>query len=388
MDIYILDSLFKRDEVVDDYISLVWTERYNSLGDFELKVKSSIVMRGRFKLGTFLGIDQSMRVMIVESVERAYEDDNGWVLNVKGSSLEKLLTKRVAISSWSKKPGETWYFRDKPETIAGYAVRSCVRDNPVRWQDVFMNLDISEEVGDYNVAAFQDTITYNSEQPETVYEVVQKISENFDFGFSLTRKGETGRLLYRSYNGVDRTREQSVYPRIMFSNDLESLEHTTQFASNADEYNVAYVITPVGNLDVVPDMVDPGITGFDRKVLPVLADDITDTDPAVAKNKMIIAGKAALLEHQSYRGFDGQVRKENPWVYGKDYNMGDIVEMRDEDGYVNRVRVTEQIFSSDKNGVKSYPTLSVRTLAIPGSWLLWNIGKVWADLTTQEWSSI
>lgn len=389
MDIYVLDSLFRRIQVIDNHISFIWTERYNSLGDFEIRVRSTIETRSLLAIGTYLGLDRTMRVMVVETVERTITDEDGPILIAKGRSLEAIFTKRVAWADWTRKPPASgWVYEDAPESIAVFAVRATCRDFPLFPADVIPNLDITEEVGDYNVAAFQDDIVYATDTAKTVFDVVSEIAKNFDLGFSLTRKEDTGRLWFRMFNGVDRTTVQDQYPKILFSNDFESLESTTQFASNADEYNVAYVFTPVGNRVVAPAMVDPDIAGWDRKVLPVYADDITDTDPVVAANKMDVRGRQELLKHQSVRAFDGQIRKDNPWVYGQDYNMGDMVEMRDEDGFTNRVRVTEQIFSSDRNGDNAYPTLSVRTLAIPGSWLLWNVGKVWADLTTEEWSEL
>lgn len=36
MEIYILDEGFYETDVIDSYESLIWTERFDSLGDFEL----------------------------------------------------------------------------------------------------------------------------------------------------------------------------------------------------------------------------------------------------------------------------------------------------------------------------------------------------------------
>jgi hypothetical protein len=44
------------------------------------------------------------------------------------------------------------------------------------------------------------------------------------------------------------------------------------------------------------------------------------------------------------------------------------------------MRVTEQIFVSDSQGERSYPTLTVNTFITTGSWLSWMNNKVWLDL--------
>jgi hypothetical protein len=54
------------------------------------------------------------------------------------------------------------------------------------------------------------------------------------------------------------------------------------------------------------------------------------------------------------------------------------------------MRVTEQIFISDKEGTRSYPTLSLTAYITPGSWAAYDPTKAWFDLdsdTTDVWSN-
>ena len=53
--------------------------------------------------------------------------------------------------------------------------------------------------------------------------------------------------------------------------------------------------------------------------------------------------------------------------------------MQSGNGVTNNMRVTEQIFVSDENGTRSYPTLSVDLLITPGSWLAWDANEEWAS---------
>jgi hypothetical protein len=57
-----------------------------------------------------------------------------------------------------------------------------------------------------------------------------------------------------------------------------------------------------------------------------------------------------------------------------------MVEQRNTDGVTNKMRVTEQIFVNDKEGERSYPTLSLFQFINTGSWLSWEQNQVWADL--------
>ena len=87
---------------------------------------------------------------------------------------------------------------------------------------------------------------------------------------------------------------------------------------------------------------------------------------------------------------DGEIRQNSQYVYNRDYYLGDLVEMRNVDGVANQMRVTEQIFVSDKEGERTYPTLAINTFVSTGSWLSMYPGLSWVDLdtnTTDVWEN-
>jgi hypothetical protein len=63
-----------------------------------------------------------------------------------------------------------------------------------------------------------------------------------------------------------------------------------------------------------------------------------------------------------------------------------VVETRNADGVTNNMRVTEQIFVSDQEGERAYPTLTLNTFINTGSWLSWLNNKTWSELTDEEWA--
>ena len=91
MELYTLDSLFQRIDVIDRYQSLIWTERWASWGDFELSIRSTFDTRRRLNVGTMLSLRSSYRIMIVETIEDGSDSEGNATLKVKGRSLEKIL---------------------------------------------------------------------------------------------------------------------------------------------------------------------------------------------------------------------------------------------------------------------------------------------------------
>jgi hypothetical protein len=191
--------------------------------------------------------------------------------------------------------------------------------------------------------------------------------------------------------GSDRTTNQTVLPAVIFSPDFQNLKSTTRLETTAGVKNVAYVYSNLGFEQVVATDVDPSVAGFERHILVVKMDDFDAGTPAATVTAaMQQKGREELSYARRFIGFDGEVTQRTQYKYGIDYQLGDLVEMRGKDGISAVVRVTEQIFTSDAEGDKSYPTLSNKLTAEPGSWA--SMGNAeWIDYDddlTTYWSSM
>lgn len=383
MEVYTLDPLWRHEQVIDRFESLIWTERYAAWGDFELRLHSTSSSRRLLKTGVRLAINESYRVMEVETFED--KDENGEkLLIVKGRSSEKVLDDRIP-SSFTM-VGDT---NAQPKLVftgvPGAIIRKLFKDiNILGLQDVG---DILPGVLEGNGGLFpEDTIAESTESvtlemdPSTLYVVTKKICEVYDLGFRLARNPATGQLYYDIYSGSDRTTAQSSLAPVIFSPDLDNLQNTTELTTTALAKNIAYVLSPVGHEIVFSQDLDNTVSGFDRRVLLVNATDITDTDPAIATAKMIQRGKEELAKSRTLSAFDGEINQRSMYKYGRDYQLGDMVEQRNTDGVTNNMRVTEQIFVSDREGDRGYPTLSINKFIQPGTWLGWDYNQVWLDL--------
>ena len=95
-------------------------------------------------------------------------------------------------------------------------------------------------------------------------------------------------------------------------------------------------------------------------------------------------GQAELTKYKAMKAMDGELPINSGYRYGIDYELGDLVEMRNEDGLTNRMRVTEQIFVDDAQGERSYPTLAIDEFITPGTWYAWDANGVW-DTAIGTW---
>lgn len=386
MEVYILDSLYREIDVCDDFNSLIWTERSSAFGDFELDVQSTLRNRRRFVPGVRLSMNESYRIMMVETVEDDTDDAGIQTLKVTGRSLEGMLTNRAALDSLTDTTSiPKWVLSGTPGDIARQIFHDICVTGTLDVGDIIPMVTEASIFPIDTIPEPTDTIEVDLD-PTTVYDGIKNLVDLYSLGFRLVRDPVLKTLYWDVYSGSDRTSSQTDLPAVVFAPDLDNLSNTSELTSNAIYKNVAYVISPVGFEVVYPLDVDPSISGFDRQVLLVNATDITDTDAGVASAKMIQRGKDALAQNNLVKAFDGELNQFNSYKYMIDYNLNDLVEVHNIDGVVNQMRVTEQIFVSDQEGERSYPTLTLQSFIAPGTWLALPIDQDWLDLDpAQDW---
>lgn len=390
--VYTLDSLLRRQYLVDDYISLIWTERFTTYGDFQIDITSTPSNRTLLSAGTLLAIEGSYYVMRIESANDETNTDGERIWEVKGRSLEAQLLSRVAkdsLSDLTTKP--TWNITDTPANIMRTVFHDICVAGTLDPGDVFPFInDTTPFMPASNIPEPPDPLV-ETLSPTTVYDIETTIGTAWNLGFRILRQNDTANLYFDVYAGSDRTSSQSILTPVIFAPELDNFQNTSELTTIDTARNVAYVFSPAGFQMVYGTNVDPDTSGFDRQVIYVDGSSVTSTNPDI-DGALIQLGKAALndVANQVFQGLDGEISQSSSYIYGRDYNLGDIVEGRNSDAVTNNMRVTEQIFSSDNTGDKSYPTLVVNTTITTGSWLSWNNNKAWEDLdsdTVDVWEN-
>lgn len=394
MELYILDSLLRRIQVIDQYISLVWTERWQTFGDFQLNVPSNHAMRSLLVPDTYLAMNLSNYVMRIESYEDKFASNGQRTLVIKGRSFEAILLDRVAKDSLDTLTiSPQWTITRRPADAARQIYHDICSNGILNFGDIITEAEegtLPALFGSSNIPEPPDNITLNI-KPTTVYNAIsEQICAPWDLGFRFLRQDSTGELFFDVYSGSDRTSGQTILPPVIYAPQLENLQNTTELTTIDKAKNVAYVFSPDGFEMVYAPDVDPTIGSLERRVLVIDASDITSTSVTDVPAALIQRGTEQLALARTFNGFDGEVSQNSQYVYGKDYNMGDLIEVHNDDGVANYMRVTEQIFSCDPAGVKSYPTLTSSEFINNGSWLSWVSNKQWFDYdadTTSVWAN-
>lgn len=387
MEVYVLDDQFRRIQVIDRYESCIWTERYSAFGDFQLVIHSTTQSRGQLPKGTRLAINNSKRVMTVENVEDKDDSEGRSLLTVSGRSLEgtELETRAARRNMNGTDTDPNFVLASNPPAAALRSLFNYIMVNG--------NLDSKDVLPFYQTGSLYPTNTILepadpvilSFPPQSLYKIIKEVCDAYGLGFRLYRGPDDSKLYFNIYTGDDRTATQVTKPAVIFSPDLENLANTSEFSSIEAYKNVALVVAKFGSRWVYADSTAETATGFDRKVVVVDASDIDTAAGATLDAEMDQRGREELSKYKPMQAIDGELTANSKYVYGVDYELGDLVEMRNADGLTNRMRVTEQIFVDDAQGERSYPTLVLDAFITPGTWYAWDATGVW-DTAPGVWA--
>jgi hypothetical protein len=331
MEAYTLDPLLRRQEVIDQYESLIWTERYQGYGDFQMDIFSTSQSRTLLKTGTLLAMNESHRIMKVETVEDSIDGEGKKMLSVKGRSIESVLEDRIAKESLSDlTTSPKWTITGTPANVARKIFHDICVTGILDPADVIPFIVEGTFMPEDTIVEPVDPITVEMD-PTTVYAAIADITNVWNLGFRILRYYDTSQLYFDVYTGSDRTSAQTVLAPVIFTPELDNLQNIKELTTIEKARNVAYVYSPAGFQKVYPVGVEPDVSGFDRRVLVVNATDITAENPNIA-SALIQRGREELAKNQAIQSLDGEINQFSQYKYGTDYNLGDIVEMRNADG--------------------------------------------------------
>lgn len=356
------DTTFDSIGEVNQYESLIWPDKFNGFGIFELWAPITDENSQYFKKGNILwcGGDNAAVVEIVKSEI----DENGTkTYNVKGRTLEMLLTTRII---WG-----TYNAVNKDASTAMYEIvnQNCV--NPSNANRKIPYLKLAEDL------KFGGKITYQKTGGE-VYDSLSTIASTYDLGFSVIFKPKTKELIFEVVEGVDRTVEQSVNDPVEFSTELEDLLSSSYYTNDQDVKNVAFVQgEESGSSRKSVTSGEANSKGFGRRELYVDARDLQSTSvdengeeqnlsPTEYTQVLTQRGDDKLSECKTTETFEAQIRVFGnvQYEFGVDYKKGDKVTIRDDQlSVMISARITEvqQEFDDEYALVLtfgySYPTI-------------------------------
>lgn len=361
MDLVTLDSNMQPFKLVENYDSLIWTERFNTIGDFQIQTGRVDEFMKALPEGTVVSLRETDVPMIVETHLIDRKKKAAQTLTIKGRSFESILDRRASVktligtpSEWAvvaKIPSDVAYFIINQVCVAGVA--SPLDIFPSSWVQFITPPDYLAGTGpnkQYTVprgSLLTAVMTLVQTEAKADAFTTPPTPEVVPHGIRGVRPSSSGSAVgIQIYTGTDRS------DKVYFDGTRDLLDDGSYLFSKVGSADTAYVLGPTGA--TILNKGSEASSGINRRVTLV-----DGTTSGVGNEAALIEqGKSSLAEAKETAIFDGSINQDlSPYVYGVDYKLGDIVRLKGDYGLDKKARVTEYIRAEDKTGRKSYPTL-------------------------------
>ncbi len=325
---------------IDEFDSLVWSEKYNDIGSVELVTK--VGYRKYFEIDYFLSIPDSDAIMVIDSIEVVDDEEDISTIRISGSSGESLLRRRVI---------EQIYTSEKKLQDG---IRDIVYDNilyPKNSKRKFPNFDFA-----INSRLKNNDVVQWDILGEDVYSIVKEYCDICNVGFRVDFENHRS-LVFRLYNGIDRSRNQSENNLVLFSPKMDNLLNGSHYKSLEDYKNSCYIygeVTGEGDPRVITFEVGEA-SGFERREAYFNVS-VEATYEYNMEYLVYQEGIKGMLDFQKNDLFEYETTTSEEQKPNVDYFIGDIVQVEDSAGDSSYSRVIEIAITEDEDGLSIIPT--------------------------------
>lgn len=348
MELLVLNTNYESIAVLDTYESLIWTDRYNSYGDFEMFFAMDESSLEYLKEDNYLWSKDSEHTMIIEDIRIDADTEDGNHLVVTGRSLESILERRII---WGQR-----VFTGNLQT----AIQTMLNESI-----------ISPSIADRKISNFRfvastdpkiTSLTIDNQYTgDDLYTVIKGLCEENNIGFRIILADDNW-FEFSLYAGVDRSYDQTENPYVVFSPNFENIINSNYFSSKASYRNVTLVAGEGEGTARKTTVVGSG-SGLNRREVFTDARDISsETEDGVTLSdteyyaQLRSKGLKTLADHPITTAFEGEVEVTRLFKYGEDFYIGDIVQIANEYGNEGSAYISELIISRSEAGLSVYPT--------------------------------
>lgn len=335
----VMDTEFNRVAVIDDYKSLIWTIRYYEHGDFELQVAATSKYVELLAAGNYIVRDDDENVGIIEKIDVTITETNERLITASGRFLTAILQRRI-VADQTQLNGSV---SDGIEQLIDEAIINP--DIPDRQIDNFI-------IDSYSIADNLE-VQYTG---DNLYTVITDLALQYHFGFKVTLNN-FHQFVFKLYEGIDRSYNQSTNPYMIFSDEYENLINA-EFQKDIKGVVTAVLAAGEGEGDTRKTIwvsSDSNPTGLNRCELYDDNRNISSNEGEITEEdyykQLAENGRADLTTYEAT--FAGEVNFNNV-KFKEDVNIGDIVTIESKAlGYQMAARIIEIIESVDASGAYS-----------------------------------
>lgn len=343
-----------------DFISLIWTERFNEYGDFELIVPLTKKHYDLLKMDRYVEIPTSTNLMVIENISiENKSEENDKKITVKGISFESILKKRIIY---------VWRDTQKDINLKSLLIH-LIKENMSSslWPDRYVDwIVMTNNLSDY---FNETTIQTDINRGDNLGDAIFLLGNLYGFCPKTIFNPNNKKVVIDFYLGVRRNitfgRNDYNISNISYVSSINDFKTSAIVAGSGEGANRTIVVVSRSTTEITYD--DNGneikkekndYNGVERREIFVDAKDIQrkngeTKDQYVSRLKE--RGVNALKENNKNYIIDGTITNVGKHLLNVDYKLGDIVQIKNVFNLVD-VRIVEIIQSWSDMGYEIYPS--------------------------------
>lgn len=406
MDIIKLDPTdWSEQGLFEGYQSAIWTERFLSNGDFQIKTTNILDALTNLPDKSWISLADSTEVMKVENHSIAEDEYGNMVDTITGRTFDIAVLERMIYSTWDILGGHLPFQTLQQVTEAGAVagmLANLVTDYRLGWNGQFFqyplvytqdadgnnlstipNVVASDSSGGYGTPSYwpvtsgqlntwiRGALTSGQVGLRNIRPSGKPLNLCKVNGSGIITRTPTDNVPYLAmdvYTGTDRSRSvifQTINGHLIKPSYLISAQNDELcvfigpladgggglFSSQYPPFS-----GPVPPWITSDSYWNPAYAGLNCRLayMDSLGGAPTDASQIAAN---FIAARVKFVEDNKTTSIDGSLSATAPYVYNQDYFLGDIITMQGDYNITQEYQVTEFIRSKDSTGETNYPTL-------------------------------
>ncbi len=335
MEIFVYDRDFKRLGQIENHTSLQWKRKYYECGTFELHCPVTTQNLELLKPGNIITIGDKKEAAVIRGDQTEEESTLVNEMVRYGYFLPCYLGDRLT--------GPVFTFTGTVEDAMRYMMQ---RMTSIPYLSV-----AAAGTTDQTKVTFQATY-------KNVLDYISKLARAAEIGFRIRPDFKNRTMIFETYKGIDRTQSQGDNPRVVFSESYGNLNQAKHTYSNATAYTKV-IVGGQGEGTARTYVTVGGGTGFDLREVFLDAKDINADELSQSEylEALRTRGREYLTENASVENFEAEVEADVNFIYGQDYDLGDIVTIKKKKwNTTQNLRITELCEVYEYGGMYVVPT--------------------------------
>lgn len=351
MELYILNDNFEKVAVIDEVNSLVWKKCFNDVGYCEIYTLLDKNLLDVLQKGYYIIRQDDDMVCQIVKITIETDVEQGDFLIVYATDIKSILNRRII-----------WNDINFSGRVCDF-IKKIIDDNIINPKTNARQItNFIFDDSNFNDVEFNKIVNYATKK-DNVLNIIMQVCNDHGYGFKITLD-QNNNFIFKLLHRIDKSKKE-LNEYVEFSSDFSNLI-STNYEETDEEYKNAVLVGGEKQDNNQKFVSVSNASGLDRRELyqdsgvsKTYTDDSgiehTYTDDEyeeVLKN----VGKVALSNNRRKQSFTGEVDTIDNYIYKKDYNVGDIVKVKNEYNLENEATIVSVIESEDvDNGYECEP---------------------------------